>query len=188
MGDASTLETRVDTLVTDVVAALPDGGTDDGRACAASKLGASGKKANAKLACHAKAVGKATTVDGECLTKAEGKFTSAFDKADGKGGCATMGDAPTIEPLIDTFVDDVVAALIVVPPAVSFAADVQPIFTANCAAVIGCHTPIAPAQGMDLSAGSAYAAIVVHHGRSAHLRWRFPLTQPPDRSDVYSSD
>lgn len=42
---------------------------------------------------------------------------------------------------------------------VSFAAQVQPIFTANCA-VAGCHTPPSLAAGQNLSAGQAYANIV----------------------------
>lgn len=41
----------------------------------------------------------------------------------------------------------------------SFSADIQPIFTNNCA-LSGCHAPPAPQRGLDLSAGSAYTAIV----------------------------
>lgn len=160
VGDAAAVESAVDAFVGDVVTALPDGGTDDGRACAAAKIGASGKKASGKLTCHAKAVGKAVTVDPLCLGKVEGKFAAAFAKAEAKGGCNTSGDAAAVEATVDTFVDDAVAALVVVPLVVSFAADVQPIFTASCAAVVGCHASVAPAQGMDLSAGAAYADVV----------------------------
>src|SRR5450432_51108 len=42
---------------------------------------------------------------------------------------------------------------------VSFAGDVQPIFTTNCAKS-GCHSSNAPMQGQDLSEGNAYANIV----------------------------
>jgi hypothetical protein len=42
---------------------------------------------------------------------------------------------------------------------VSFAAAVQPIFTASCATA-GCHKGIAAQQGLDLSAGKAYAGLV----------------------------
>jgi uncharacterized protein YjdB len=42
---------------------------------------------------------------------------------------------------------------------VSFANQVQPIFTNNCARA-GCHAGATPQEGMNLSAGSAYAAIV----------------------------
>jgi CHRD domain len=42
---------------------------------------------------------------------------------------------------------------------ISFAKDVQPIFTTNCA-LSGCHAGNAPQQGMNLSAGQAFANIV----------------------------
>ncbi len=42
---------------------------------------------------------------------------------------------------------------------VTFSADVQPIFTANCA-LSGCHAGSAPAMGQNLSEGVAYANIV----------------------------
>jgi hypothetical protein len=45
------------------------------------------------------------------------------------------------------------------PGSVSFAADIQPIFTANCA-LSGCHAPPSPQLGQNLSAGNAYASIV----------------------------
>ena len=49
------------------------------------------------------------------------------------------------------------AVVTVIPP--TFAAHVQPIFTARCA-LSGCHAGAAPQQGMNLSAGQAYANIV----------------------------
>lgn len=42
---------------------------------------------------------------------------------------------------------------------ISLSGGVQPIFTANCA-VTGCHTGVAPAQGLNLSAGKSYGALV----------------------------
>src|SRR5439155_286563 len=42
---------------------------------------------------------------------------------------------------------------------VSFRGDVQPIFTAGCA-LPGCHSGPIPTQGLDLSDGSSYAALV----------------------------
>lgn len=42
---------------------------------------------------------------------------------------------------------------------VSFASAVQPIFTASCATA-GCHKGVMPQQGLDLSAGKAYANLV----------------------------
>jgi hypothetical protein len=43
---------------------------------------------------------------------------------------------------------------------VSFAEDIQPIFTNSCAFAGGCHAGASPALGMNLSAGQAYANIV----------------------------
>jgi hypothetical protein len=42
---------------------------------------------------------------------------------------------------------------------ISFASQVQPIFSSNCA-LSGCHSGSGAQQGMNLAAGSAYAAIV----------------------------
>lgn len=42
---------------------------------------------------------------------------------------------------------------------IQFARDVQPLFSANCA-FSGCHAGAQPQQGMNLSAGVAYASIV----------------------------
>ena len=92
-GDASAIETVVDTFVAGVLAALPDGGTPQGAKCASSKIGAAGKKADGILKCNAKAIGKALAVDPACVSKVEGKFSAAYAKVDAKGGCFTMGDA-----------------------------------------------------------------------------------------------
>jgi cysteine-rich repeat protein len=110
-GDAPAMEARVDTLVSQVVAALPGDATKEGRKCAGSKLNAAGKKAAAKLKCHAKAIGKGVAVDPTCLGNAEGKFASAFAKADDKGGYVTVDDAAALEALVDVFVNDVLAAI-----------------------------------------------------------------------------
>ena len=126
--------------------------------CSGSKIKATSKKASAKLKCHEKAILKGVAVDPECLAKAEEKFTDAFAKAQAKGGCLTTGDTGSIEALVDSFVDDSVAALN--PPVpVSFAATVQPIFSANCA-TSGCHSGAFPSGSLNLEPGMAYGNIV----------------------------
>ena len=45
------------------------------------------------------------------------------------------------------------------PGSISFATDIQPIFTGNCA-LTGCHAGTSPQQGQNLSGGQAYANIV----------------------------
>jgi hypothetical protein len=55
------------------------------------------------------------------------------------------------------------------PPAaaeVSFANEIQPIFTTSCA-LSGCHAGNSPQQGMNLSAGQAFANIVGVHSKEA---------------------
>lgn len=111
-GDATAIATRLDDFVAAVATALADGGTSDGRRCAAVKLKVTGKKASGKLACHARAVGKLAAVDPSCLAKAETKFTTAFTGADARYACATEGDAATIETgHVDPLVADVVAGV-----------------------------------------------------------------------------
>src|SRR5262245_26871247 len=68
------VEAVVDPLVAGGAAALAGAGTEEGRKCAETKLNATGKKANAKLKCHAKAAGGGLAVDSECLDKARAKF------------------------------------------------------------------------------------------------------------------
>jgi plastocyanin len=79
--------------------------------CLSAKLKASAKKAVVKVGCYAKAAKKQKPLDPACPTKAETAFTKAVAKAEGKGGCASVGDAPALEATIDEFVDAVVTAL-----------------------------------------------------------------------------
>jgi hypothetical protein len=88
-------------------------------ACASSKLKATGKKVLKKLKCEAKAIKKGTEVDSNCKDNAEAKFSSAFAKAEKKGGCVSKDDTVDVERTVDTFVDDMVTfqltPVIVVP-------------------------------------------------------------------------
>src|SRR5213593_4581517 len=77
-----------------------------GNSCNASKLTATGKKCYAKARCVGMAASKGGAVDGECLAKAETRFTSAFATADGKGTCSTSGDAAAIEGKVDAHAQD----------------------------------------------------------------------------------
>jgi len=86
------------------------------QACAAAKMKAAANKAKKKLGCHATAAKKGLPVDAECLMKAESKFVEAFQKAEDKGGCATVNDAASIESIVDVFVNSIVAALPTVAP------------------------------------------------------------------------
>ena len=91
---------------------------------------------------------------------------------------ATLGCPPGDGTNLDAFGNPVG------PPtstdSVTFAADVQPIFTQNCAFTGGCHAGTSPAQAMNLSAGLAYANIVNVTANEAPLRRIRPLL--PDSS------
>jgi hypothetical protein len=93
-----------------VAAELAVGAGTAAQKCAATKLKETGKKAAAKLKCWSKEATRPGGL-GACLVKAEVKFADKFAKADAKGGCATVGDASTIEADVDAFVDSVVAEL-----------------------------------------------------------------------------
>jgi cysteine-rich repeat protein len=79
--------------------------------CSSAKVKEAGKRADGKLKCHSKAVGKGVAVDGACLGKIETKFSSAWTKAESKGDCLSAGDIGAIEDKVDALVDDLNSAL-----------------------------------------------------------------------------
>jgi hypothetical protein len=79
--------------------------------CAVAKLKAAGRKTNAKVACYAKALAKGAAADPICLSKAESKYATAFQKAESQGGCVTPGDAAAVEVMVDSCVTGLVTAL-----------------------------------------------------------------------------
>src|SRR5437867_765405 len=116
-GNKGTIEHKVDQFVDDVVAELtgsPEGSlltTPAARSCGARKLKATGRKAAAKLNCHARAVLKSVAVADSCLTRAEDNFSRRWGVLEAVAGCATTNDEGTIENKVNAFVDDVVASL-----------------------------------------------------------------------------
>jgi pimeloyl-ACP methyl ester carboxylesterase len=77
--------------------------------CASAKASAAGKKTAGLL----KAFGKNTKSPNAAkldagVSKARSKFTKAFTKAEGRGGCHTTGDADAIEGQVDAFVSHIV--------------------------------------------------------------------------------
>jgi hypothetical protein len=94
-GNATSVEGAIDGCTNDVVGQIPETGK-----CPGAKLKAAGKKASGKLKCYSKATGKGTFVDSECLMAAQTKFGTAFTNADAAGAC--MGDADTVEGIVDT--------------------------------------------------------------------------------------
>lgn len=80
--------------------------------CSTAKEKAAAALFSDQVTCHAKALKAGEAADPECLAKAQGKFTSAFQSAEAKGGCATTNDAATIA----AFIADRTAALIAALP------------------------------------------------------------------------
>jgi hypothetical protein len=113
-GDAASVEATVDSAVADVNAILGVTPLTTPSQCTALKLAATGAKAVRKLTCYAEAVMAGKFVKASCLARAEGSFSKAFTKAEGKSDCLTTGDAGTVESRVDTLVADGRTAL--VPP------------------------------------------------------------------------
>jgi hypothetical protein len=118
-GDAATIETSVDTLTDALVQALQPSPVatkeTPAQKCAVAKLNAARKKAVAKTTCQIKNLSLPNvSLLNFCLSTAEGKFDTAFTKAEAPGACTANGDAVAIEILVDTFVGAAAAAL--VPP------------------------------------------------------------------------
>ena len=105
-GDAAAIEGKVDAHVQDLRDDLwTDEPTEND--CASSKLRAAGKKCSCKLRCNSTAARRGVPVGLPCLQRCESSFTSAFSKAEGRGGCTTSSDAGAIETKVDAFVADV---------------------------------------------------------------------------------
>jgi len=84
-------------------------------------------------------------------------------------GCIDFGGAPAPAP--DR------------PDRPEFGTHVQPILTQNCA-LSGCHAGTAPAEGMSLESGKAYANIVDVRSTGYPIYWRVKPGDP-DSSLVY---
>jgi hypothetical protein len=113
-GDASTIEAVVDGFTADVDADLNPTGPPSANKCQAGKIKAAATKTSCLLGLKAKAAGTGNILeplDPVKFTKCVEKYTTAFSKLEDKGGCATSGDAATIEGKIDTFVDGTGTAL-----------------------------------------------------------------------------
>jgi hypothetical protein len=109
--DAATVEGEVDGFIGDLDTTLVNGSTAASK-CTGKAWTAAGKKAAARLKCHAKAVAKgdATALAG-CLATADAKFTAAYGKATMAADCINATDAPTVEGKVDAFTDDLRATL-----------------------------------------------------------------------------
>ena len=130
------------------------------------------EKAEAKGGCPT--TGDATNLDAGVVT-----FVAAVVSALTPDGPSTTTSSTTTttlsgETTTTTGLSGTTTTTTLAPGSVSFARDVQPLFTANCA-FSGCHAGPSPAQGLDLSAGHAYGDLVnVASGECALFKRVFP--------------
>jgi sugar lactone lactonase YvrE len=95
---ATDVETEVSSVVNAAVAEItgtPEDAlltTPAALACAAAKLKATGKAAKAQLACAATGAKHATVFASACVERTGAALVKAWGKAEGAGGCATVGD------------------------------------------------------------------------------------------------
>jgi hypothetical protein len=109
--DGPAVATLVDGFVSAVVHSVPPGTAHGERRCAAAKLASVGKTAARRLACHAQALRIGVPVAAACLDATIVHFAREISTAEGKSGCASTGDEPTLEASIEGFTSAVVATL-----------------------------------------------------------------------------
>ncbi len=109
-GDTNAIESKVDTFV-DTVRNIVNSSAPGPSVCDSKKIAASGKKASNKSKCYAKAIAKGLAVDGNCLSKAELKFSAAVSRAESAGGCTHVGQTNSLESAVNAFINDVNAEL-----------------------------------------------------------------------------
>ena len=82
-----------------------------GQACSAVKIRAAAKRANVQLGCYARAMLQGAPVDQNCLARAEAALVRTFQRAELKGGCATVNDTAAIGNTVGSFVSVIAGAL-----------------------------------------------------------------------------
>jgi hypothetical protein len=152
-GDAAAIQAQVDATVAAIDAALAVGTPS---ACQAAKLVAAAKKAKRLLALEAKRAAGAT-VDPRRVQAIEDTMSAAFEKAEGRGGCGTTGDAASIESAVDALVATLVAA--------------EPTI-ATCA-IAGCPAPVP----CDVGAGPCWQP-----SPTERFQYQLQAAQAPDGS------
>jgi hypothetical protein len=115
-GDAGAIGAKDQALVDDIWQAVNGSGAGPSK-CDSKKVQVATKKAADKSGCYSKAIGKGIAVDGACLTKAEGKFSSAVTKAEAGTDCTNTGQGAALEAIVDAYIADLVDELTNAPPA-----------------------------------------------------------------------
>ncbi len=112
-GDVGPIQAKVEAFVTDAVSDLiPGFPFPVTNTCAANKQKAVAEATAAKLECFEDPMRRFPgVVAPNCLVGADAKFTYAWDKIEGNGGCLTTGDDAALRAKLDAFVADVIADL-----------------------------------------------------------------------------
>lgn len=108
------MQTRVvfSILLAMLAAASAQAGVDPADSCKDAKAKAVGKKAADLLKAYGKNLKKSDSARlAAGVSKAQSKLTKAFVKAEGKGGCATTGDAAAMESKVAALSDFVLECM-----------------------------------------------------------------------------
>jgi len=125
--------------------------------CSIAKSKAAAKKIAVKLKCQEKGL-EVGSVDPTCLTAAETRFNDAIAKAEAAGGCAVIGDGPTIESAVDACVSAIVTLTSSGASTTSTTTPVAPTTTSttlpsNPVCCATSPTPNVPFSGCTMAAG-----------------------------------
>jgi hypothetical protein len=111
VSDASTIETKVDAFVDDLVTELRPVTTAS--LCAESKFEATAHKTSKQLVCLGNIARDGLPSEPDCGALANALFSKTFSKFESGGGdCLTTGDMATIEAKVDAFVNDISTELV----------------------------------------------------------------------------
>ena len=83
------------------LAANPAHAATAAQRCAAAKLKAVASATQGVVGCRATAVSRDATIDPACVDKYHAKLASSFTKAESKGSCVTIDDAPALASRVD---------------------------------------------------------------------------------------
>src|SRR5262245_6208043 len=93
--------------------ALPAAGaTDAGQRCAGAKRARAGRLAQALVRCEAQVVRRAPRSEPACTTSARDRFAGSWEHLEAAGGCATAGDGPLVERIVETFASSLADRLV----------------------------------------------------------------------------
>lgn len=112
-GDVVAIQSKIVAFVTDAVFDInPEFPYPISNTCVAGKEKAVAEETADKLGCFEDAFRRFPGVIApDCFDKPEAKYSYAWDKLEGNGGCLTEGDDDALEVKVDAFVADIILAL-----------------------------------------------------------------------------